>query len=180
MSPATGTPSFLPSVPPSLPPPLSAPRAQPGPPPGSATPRGEHRGRVGVGVPGPPARSDSTKGDGCSPQFIPRSLLGLGGFQGWGGRPLTLPWGPCRERGAGGGLSLVGIYILDHAVAPKFMRSSVMVGGYFRFLPQYFPCAQPTPPGDGGGTVVQRPPPPPVPQKGARRRGAGMPGGAHL
>lgn len=52
---------------------------------------------------------------------------------------------------------MLGIYILDHAVAPKFMRSSVTTGGYFRFLPQYFPCAQPTPPARGGDAQGEPP-----------------------
>lgn len=110
-----------------------------------------------------------------------------------GGRALPEVWGPsweCEARvwpwdgggdpaflgGGGGGVSaLLGIYILDHAVAPKFMRSSVTASGYFRFLPQYFPCAQPTPPGGGGGDIQCEPPPaPPDPLDGWLGEGQGV------
>lgn len=106
---------------------------------------------------------------------------------GWGRRSGVFGGG-----GGGGVSALLGIYILDHAVAPKFMRSSVTASGYFRFLPQYFPCAQPTPPGGGGGIYSVSPPlHHPTPWmggwekgRGCRSRpqqGRGSPGGsAHL
>lgn len=86
-----------------------------------------------------PAGSDSTKGDGCSPQFIPHSprARGAGGGDGpsWECGPGDGPGVGRTVRGFWGGgdvSALLGIYILDHAVAPKFMRSS-MTGG--RLLP---------------------------------------------
>lgn len=132
----------------------------PAPPRGQPPPGGSTGAGLGWGSQALPQGAIAPRGMAAPRSLFRAPCWGWGGSRGGGAAPdaavgsLTGAWG----RG-GGGLSLVGIYILDHAVAPKFMRSSVTVGGYFRFLPQYFPCAQPIPPGDGGGTVDQPPTP---------------------
>lgn len=100
-----------------------------------------------------PAGSFSTSGNSVSRSLFCASRWREGGdpragVKGASGAVAFPPGGRRGERGRGGGITaLLRVYILDHAVAPKFMRLMVAAWlGYFRFLPQYFPCAQPTPP----------------------------------
>lgn len=183
MSPAAGTPSLPPSFPPRCPscPPLGLP-----PPRVSSRhpPRGAAPGQgVSGGPQAPPQGAIAPRGTAA-----PRSLFrapwgGRGGeFPGWGQAPALLPHRgvPPGSVGPGGqgGLSWAGDLHSGPCSSTKVHEVIGGAGGYFRFLPQYFPCAQPTPPGLGGGHRVS----PPGPRQGAWKpgRGGGGPGGAHL
>lgn len=163
MSPAAGTPSLPPSL---LPPPVPlVPPTRPAPPRVSSRhpPRGAAPGQgVSGGSQAPPQGAIAPRGTAA-----PRSLFrapwgGQGGeFPGWGQAPALLPHRgvPPGSVGPGGqgGLSWAGDLHSGPCSSTKVHEVIGGAGGYFRFLPQYFPCAQPTPPGLGGGTPGQPP-----------------------